>query len=132
MKTVTIVQEVKLTTAERLALMDIANDGGKFAQIKDPPRVRLSYLGLIERCPQHDPEQVTREVAAAWKALSAAVRKRDARAAEDSIGIIRNERWKRERTVWRLTPAASEYLEKGRVTVTVGKAVPDKKGASAA
>jgi hypothetical protein len=117
---VEIIKQVKLTAAQRVALISAANDKGVLHGSDHGIRETLRYLGLVENRKLYTSAEIDKRVAEAWAKLRAAVRQKDTNKAEDAIGVIRSERWDREKTTWRLTAAAEEYLLKGRVIVTVG------------
>lgn len=117
---VEILKQVKLTAAQRIALVSAANEKGFLQNASYDVRETLRYLGLVEKAPLHTAAEIDKRTAEAWARLRVAVRDKDARKAEDAIGVIRSDRWDREKSSWRLTAAAQEYLLKGRVIVTVG------------
>jgi hypothetical protein len=117
---VEIIKQVKLTAEQRIALIAAANADGVLKSPSFNVRETLRYLGLIEQTTQYVKADIEKRTANAWRQLAVAVRTKEAKKAEDLIGTIMNEKWDIQRTCWRLTAAASEYLLKGRVIVTVG------------
>jgi hypothetical protein len=117
---VEIIKQVKLTSAQRIALIAAFNEGGVLRDSAHDVREALRYLGLVEKTPLHTGAELDRLISKAWRDLRRAVRAKNADAAERPLQEIRGERWNREKTCWRLTTAAHEYLLKGRVIVTVG------------
>jgi hypothetical protein len=117
---VEIIKQVKLTSAQRIALIAAANSKGELQNVEYGVREQLRYLGLITQRSLYTRAEVDKDVADAWKALRAAVAARDSGKAEKAIHTIRSAGWAREKKVWSLTAAADEYLLKGRVIVTVG------------
>lgn len=115
-----IIKQVKLTAAQRIAVIAAANADGVMSGVNYDVRETLRYLGLVQQSKQYTKAELEKRTEEAWKSLRQAVASRDAKKAEDAIGVIRSERWDLERSVWRLTGAADEYLLKGRVIVTVG------------
>jgi hypothetical protein len=130
-KTVEIVKQVKLTPNQRIALIAAANNGGvlKDRDADYGARETLRYLGLIEQFPLNDPATLRKKTDAAWVALRDASRSRNLRAASDAMKIIDDENWQAEKRGWRLTAAASEYLDKGRIVIEVGKDDPLRRSA---
>ena len=115
-----IVKQVKLTAAQRIALVAASNAGGVLHNVDYDVREMLRYLGLIEEKLLYSRAEIDKEVAEAWTDLRAAVRDKDISKADGAVSTLRDQRWKREKKCWRLTAAADEYLLKGRVVVTVG------------
>jgi ketopantoate reductase len=120
-QTLEIVKKVRLTTKQRLTLVSMANGGGSIERLDWGVQHDLLYLGLVEKFKIVDREAIRKKVAVAWVTLGKACRLKDAGAAEKAVDVIRREGWESEREGCRLTAAASEYLTKGRVLVTVGK-----------
>jgi hypothetical protein len=119
-KQVEIIPQVKLSSAEKIALIAASNNSGVLTETSFGIRENLRYLSLVEQVSQYDKDALKKRTEAAWKALQMAVRTRDASACEKQVNVIRSERWDSEKKVWKLTPAANEYLMRGRVIVTVG------------
>ena len=118
-----IAKPVKLTPTQHIALISAANHDGILKSLDFSTAETLRYLGLIKQVPIITPEGLKQRTQKAWAALAAAARQKDAKAAEDAVALIRSESWDRNKTQWVLTPAADEYLLKGRVIVTVGRPV---------
>lgn len=124
LKQLQVIKEVRLTTNQRLALVRMANESGIVDRLDYCVHTDLVFLGLIEKVKLTSEAQIDKEVAAAWKDLAAAVRKKDSSLADKAIRIITGASWRASKEGWRLTDAAKEYLLKGKVLVTVGKSVP--------
>lgn len=118
-----IVRQVKLTPKQRLMLLSMANNGGKSRAVDYNVRHDLIALGLIEEGELHPTREakagIAREIAALWLRVRKTVA---AKRADDLYPIIRDIREKEDevkaKAYW-LTKAASEYLTKGKVTVTL-------------
>jgi hypothetical protein len=128
-KTVKIVKQVKLKPNQKIALIAAANNGGvlKDGDADYGARETLRYLGLIEEFPARDPAKLRKELEEAWKRLQGACRVRNQREADTAMAVIRHCDWEAKKTGYRLTAAASEYLDKGRIVIEVGKDDPLRK-----
>jgi hypothetical protein len=124
-KRVEIVEQVKLTPNQKIALMAASNAGGKMQSRCDyDVRVTLTHLRLIEErdglTPKEKAEALVR-IAGLWGDLVKAARARDSREAESKLSKLRDqERLLGEKAYW-LTKAADEYLAKGRVVIGEAK-----------
>jgi hypothetical protein len=118
-QTVEIVKQVKLTGAQRVALVAAANNKGILPNVSYDVREMLRFLQLVESAPEHTREEIDAEVAKAWVDLRDSCRTKDAKKARDAVHVIESAAWRRERHIWRLTNAAKEYLLRGRILITI-------------
>src|SRR4051812_43738113 len=96
-----IVKQVKLTAAQRIAIIAAANNQGVLKDASHDAREVLRYLGLVAKFPQHTKAEIEKETVQAWADLRKACSTKDARKAEDAVSTIRGARWKSEREVWK-------------------------------
>ena len=124
-----IVPQTKLTSLERLALIEGSNNGGVCKRFEGNARHNLQFLGLIEERSKWDAaakkDQQTK-LDLNWKAALQGVRARDRHAVDKAMSEISSIDYHKDDTAWFLTPAAQEYLLNGRVIVTVSTAKPKK------
>lgn len=115
-----IVRQVKLTTGQRVALVTLANAGGRGSVESFNARQDLLALGLIEHrlwCTAGDRSRIGAELRELWKTAAHCVKEKNAPELNRvSYAIQGKERELRSMAYW-LTPAANEYLTKGKVTV---------------
>jgi hypothetical protein len=119
-QTTEIVRQVRLTTNQRLALVQMSNDGGH-GNPHWKARLDLRQLGLIEERPRFaGAERIAKEkkIADLWKHLPALVKARNQRGLERVSQELHSHYYELERTTYWLTKAAEEYLVKGRVVIT--------------
>ena len=127
---VEIVKQVKLSPNQRIALITAANNKGVFEHIDSSTRETLRYLGLIEQLPRYAAERLKEQetkVVTAWKELSAAAKRKSIKGVEEHLRTITADAWHRNDKIWVLSKDAKDYLENGKVTITVGKAAFDGK-----
>lgn len=120
---VEVVKQVRLTTKQRLTLVNMQNHGGRHEShyFDYSARVDLIALGLIEEGPElteQERKAVKAELAQLWKSLPAMVRSKSVEALDRAIDEIRSRNSRLESKTWWLTDAANEYLTKGRVVIT--------------
>jgi hypothetical protein len=118
-QTVEIVKQVKLTAAQRIALVAAANNKGILHDVSYEVREMLRFLQLVEQVAEHSRAEIDAQVAQAWTDLRESCRTKDGKKARDAFHVIEGADWRRQRQVWRLTNAAKEYLMRGRILITV-------------
>jgi len=118
---VEIVRQVRLTTSQRMELVEMSNKGGRDRNIDWRVRHDLTALGLIEERDQFTPVEkvkIRQEIDALWKQAAGQVKAKDVELLKRTADSIREKRGDLERKAFWLTAAANEYLVKGRVLIT--------------
>ncbi|MGD0497563.1 MAG: hypothetical protein ABSC23_03905 [Bryobacteraceae bacterium] len=118
---VEIVKQVKLTSNQRFTLLAMSNNGGRDRHLDYKLKAEFLALGLVEERDLNTPAEkraIEAEIRACWKQVPALVKARDADGLDRLSDKIRGKlRDLSTRGFW-LTKAATEYLVKGKVTIT--------------
>jgi hypothetical protein len=121
MSKIEIVKKVALSPNQRIALMDMANNGGMKERLDYNVQTVLLHLGLIEGRPRLTPAQQAKRqqgMKTQWKEIAGLVRDHNLKALRRKVETMESEAWHAEQKAWFLTPAAQEYLLNGSVTIT--------------
>ncbi len=121
---VEVVRQVRLTSKQRLTLVEMQNSGGRSRNsgyMNYTVRQDLQALGLIEERLLHtasEKKAIEGEISALWKAMPAHVKTKDASLVERQAGVIYAKLRSLDSKAWWLTKAAEEYLVKGKVMIS--------------
>ena len=120
---VTIIKQLRLTPAQKLAIVSAANNGNRFDRGPDwNTQQTLQHLRLIEKRDRYTPAErkaKQAKISALWKELPALVRARNLTAADRKVHELRSLISDLDSKTYWLTDAAKEYLTKGQVTITL-------------
>jgi hypothetical protein len=120
---VTIIKQLRLSPAQKLAIVSAANNGNRFNRGPEwSVQQTLQHLRLIEKRDRYTPAEKKAQqakISVLWAELPALVRARNLEAADRKVDELRSLISNMNSKTYWLTDAAKEYLTKGQVTITL-------------